>query len=61
MRHATQLSEYLPYTLSYNPSSGSVPKNTDRNLNISGTVRGTDYQNAYAGNYSDTVILSINP
>ncbi len=63
MRHATQLSEYLylPYTLSYSPSSGSVPKNTDQNLTVSGTVKGTDYENAYAGNYSDTVILSINP
>ena len=61
MRHATQLSEYLPYTLSYSPSSGSVPKNTDQNLAVSATVKGTDYQNAYVGNYSDTVILSINP
>jgi spore coat protein U-like protein len=61
MRHSTQLSEYLPYNLSYTPSSGSVPKNTNQNLTISGTVGGTDYQNAYAGNYSDTLILSINP
>jgi spore coat protein U-like protein len=61
MRHATQLSEYLPYTLSYNPSSGSVTKNTDQNITVSGTVKGTDYQNAYAGDYSDTVILLINP
>ena len=61
MRHATQLSEYLPYDLSYTPSSGSVSKNTDQNLAVSGTVKGVDYQNAYAGNYSDTVILSINP
>ena len=61
MRHSTQVSEYLPYTLSCNPSSGSVPKNTDQNLTVSGTVRSTDYQKAYAGDYSDTVILSINP
>jgi spore coat protein U-like protein len=61
MRHTTQLSEYLPYTLSYSPSSGSVPKNTNQNLAVSSTVKGTDYENAYAGNYSDTVILAINP
>ena len=61
MRHTTQTSEYLPYTLTYNPSSGSVPKVTDQNLTVSGTVRGNDYQDAYAGNYSDTVTLSINP
>lgn len=61
MRHATVLTEFLPYSLVLNPSSGTVPKNAPQTLTISGTVRGIDYQNANAGNYSDTVIISINP
>jgi spore coat protein U-like protein len=54
-------SEYLPYTLVYTPSSGSVPKVTDQDLLVTGTLRSVDYQNAYAGSYSDTVVISIVP
>lgn len=61
MRHTTVTTEYLPYSLTLNPTSGTVPKNVDQTLTISGTVKGTDYQNAYVGNFSDTVIISINP
>jgi len=61
MRHATVLTEFLPYSLVLNPSSGTVPKNAPQTLTISGTVRGIDYQSANAGNYSDTVVISINP
>lgn len=61
MRHATILTEFLPYSLVLNPSSGTVPKNAPQTLTISGTVRGIDYQGANAGNYSDMVVISINP
>jgi len=61
MRNTTVTTEYLPYTLTLNPSSGSVPKNTNQTLTISGTVQGTVFQNAYAGNYADTVVISIAP
>ena len=61
MRHTTVTTEYLPYSLTLNPTSGTVPKNVDQTLTISGTVKGTDYQNAYVGNFSDTVIISISP
>lgn len=61
MRNTTVTTEYLPYTLSLNPTSGTVRRNTNRTLTISGTVQGTDFQNAYAGNYSDRVIISIEP
>ena len=61
MRHATNTTEYLPYTLTLNPASGNVPKNTDQTLTISGTVRGSNYQDAIAGNFSDSVVISINP
>jgi len=61
MRHATVLTEYLPYALSLNPVSGTVPKGANRNVTITGTVTGTNYQSAMVGNYADTVILSLNP
>lgn len=61
MRNTTQTTEYLPYSLTLNPTSGSVPKVTDTPLAISGTVRGVDYQDGIPGNYSDTVTISIEP
>ena len=61
MRHTTVTTEYLPYSLTLNPTTGTVPKNVDQTLTISGTAKSTDYQDAYMGNFSDTVIISINP
>lgn len=61
MRHTTQVNEYLPYTLTLNPQSGTVPKGTNQTLTITGKVKGTDFQNAYAGSYADTVVISIEP
>jgi spore coat protein U-like protein len=60
MKHTTQ-TEYLPYSLTLNPSTGSVPKVTETPLTISGTVRGVDYENALPGDYSDGVVVSIEP
>jgi hypothetical protein len=42
MRHSSVFTEYLPYSLALDPSSGTVPKNAPQTLTISGTVRGTD-------------------
>lgn len=63
MRHSTITTEYLPYSFNLNPNSGTVLGNPFNNytLNISGTVRGIDYQNAAMGSYSDTVVVSIEP
>jgi len=61
MRHTTVLTEYLPYSLTLSPTSGTVPKNTDQTLTVTGTVRGVDYQDATMGSYSDTVVVSIEP
>ncbi len=63
MRHSTVATEYLPYNFDLNPTSGTVPSSlfTNRTLTISGTVRGVDYQDARMGNYSDTVVVSIEP
>lgn len=53
--------QYLPYTFTLLPSSGSVPKNVDTLLTIQGTIAAADYVNAVPGAYADTVIITINP
>lgn len=61
MKHSS-LNEYIPYSFSYSPTSGTGSGRTAPiTLNISGTVTFANYQNAAAGEYSDTVILTINP
>jgi spore coat protein U-like protein len=61
MRHATNLSEFLPYTMTLSPASGTVPKNAAQTLTVTGTVLGSDFRGALAGSYADTVVLSILP
>jgi hypothetical protein len=62
MRHATTMTQLIPYSFSYNPATGSgTGPGTPITLSISGTVAYADFQNADPGNYSDTVILSITP
>jgi spore coat protein U-like protein len=61
MRHTTQLTEYLPYRLTLNPTSGTAPKTVEQTLTVTGTVRGVDYQDALAGAYSDSVVITIEP
>ncbi len=60
LKHTT-LNEYLPYTLSLSPTSGTTKKNTTLPLTISGEISGADYLNAFIGSYSDTVVLTITP
>lgn len=61
MRHGTATTEFLPYSLTLSPASGTLPKNVGSNLTVTGTVLGTSYRGALAGDYSDTVVLSILP
>ena len=60
MRHATQTTEFLAYSLSY-PTSGTTPKNTDTTLTLTATVSQSAYQNAPSGAYADTITLTISP
>jgi len=60
MRHTT-LAEYLPYSFSVSPQSATVPKNVNTPITISGTIKASDYQNAYVGSYTDTVVLTLTP
>jgi spore coat protein U-like protein len=61
MRHTTLGTEYIPYTFTLNPTSGTVPKNSTQTLTITGTVNGVTYQDAATGNYSDTVVITLAP
>ena len=62
MQHATTLTEFIPYTFTYSPTTGQGQgRTTNITLNISGTVAFADYQNSAAGDYADTVVLSITP
>lgn len=54
--------DFIPYSLSLTPSSlMGNGKTTPNTLTIDGTIANADYINATAGNYSDTVVISINP
>lgn len=61
MQNGTIPSEFLPYFIALNPATGNVPKNTNQTLTITGTIRKSDFQDAYAGTYTDTVVLLILP
>lgn len=61
MTHASDLTQKIPYTLTINSASGTVPKGVDQNLTIDVSIQNTDYQTALVGNYSDTIILTLLP
>lgn len=53
--------QYIPYTFTLLPASGTVPKNVDTLLTIQGALLGADYVNVVPGAYADTVVITINP
>ncbi|GBC85429.1 hypothetical protein HRbin11_01878 [bacterium HR11] len=76
MQHATVPTEFIPYSYCYSsagpaPSPCSTDTGSDTGtgngpqnpitLNISGTITGSNYVNALAGSYSDTVTMNITP
>jgi len=62
MENTTTAGEFIPYSFSYNPTSGDGSgRTTPITLNINGTAAFASYQNAAGGDYSDTVTLTINP
>lgn len=58
MRHQTELTEYLPYTMSFSPTTGNKFVTT---IAGSGIILNSSYSNVYFGNYSDSVTLTITP
>ena len=61
MRHATTATEYLPYTLTLTPNGGSAAKNVAQIMTATVTIPVASFQQAIAGAFSDTVIITINP
>ena len=61
MRHATLVTQFLPYTLTVSPASATVPKNVDQTITITGTVAPSGFQSAAPGAYSDTVVITLTP
>jgi spore coat protein U-like protein len=61
MRNTATPTEFLPYALSLSPMSGTVPKNSTRTLTITGTVTSQNFRTAAAGNYADTVVITLVP
>jgi hypothetical protein len=58
MRHQTVLTEYLPYTVTFSPTTGNK---FSRTITASGTILNSSYINAYVGDYADRVTLTITP
>ncbi|MBI5237987.1 MAG: spore coat protein U domain-containing protein [Deltaproteobacteria bacterium] len=61
MRHATVLTEFIPYSIVYGAAGTGSGKNTAITLTVDGTIANADYVDAQAGAYSDTVVLTVNP
>jgi spore coat protein U-like protein len=61
LRHATDPAAFIPYDFAYDPAGGTAIKNTDITLTITATIQGAGYQDAPAGNYSDLVLITIQP
>ena len=61
VKHTTVATEFMAYSLSLSPASGSIPKNSTQDITISGTILPADFQNARSGSYSDTVVLDLYP
>lgn len=62
LRHATLPTELMPYTLTATPTSGSwllFWAGRQATINISGTIMPADYLPVAAGDYSDTVTLTL--
>jgi spore coat protein U-like protein len=61
MRHLQVTTEFIPYSLTITPPSGPVPLGVGQSLGVTLFISGSDYRNAYAGAYEDTVVVTITP
>jgi spore coat protein U-like protein len=62
MKHTTAPADFIPYSLTLTPSATApAGPGTPLTLALAGTVLGTDYTAVSAGNYTDTVTLTITP
>lgn len=61
MRHTTELTEFLPYALSISPTSATIARNGTLAFTVDGAILPSQFQNVMAGNYIDTVTISVAP
>jgi spore coat protein U-like protein len=61
MQHATIPTEFLSYSLTYNPATATIPKGVVTPITLTGFLSGGAYSGAVPGVYSDTVTLTIEP
>jgi spore coat protein U-like protein len=53
--------EYMAYTLSLTPASGSLPWFATQTINVAGAIAPVEFQNGRAGTYSDRVVIDLDP
>jgi spore coat protein U-like protein len=61
MQHSVTTSELIPYTFTYTGTGLGTGPATPITMDIAATVLGGSYSGSLAGNYADTVTLTINP
>lgn len=52
---------YLPYDVSLTPTTATVAKNAPVPLTITALIAVPDFQDAFAGSYSDSITVSVDP
>lgn len=61
MRHAVNLVEYIPYSISYAAAGTGLGATSPITLTVTGAIANADYINALEGAYADTVVLTVTP
>lgn len=61
MQHATDLTAYMPYSLSITPTSGSIPKKAVATMQVDATLPAASYATAPVGIFIDTVTITLLP
>jgi spore coat protein U-like protein len=61
MQHVTAATEFLRYSLTISPASGSASNGTPVTVTMTASVLSADYQDALPGTYWDTVAVTVSP
>jgi spore coat protein U-like protein len=60
-RRMTNGTDFIPYSITLPGNQPGPGNNTYATFTFNGTILGTSYENVSAGNYSDTVTLTVTP
>lgn len=61
MQHTTDLTAFMPYSLTLTPSSGSIPKKAVATLRVDASLPAASYAVAPVGIFNDTVTITLLP